>query len=85
MKLINKIKVAIGYCGLRPTINTGVIDRSLDDKQPANSAYGTVSKRIEKLLSWIKDPEVFFSDFLSKPQDELIWRSVAEEYEKESK
>jgi DNA helicase II / ATP-dependent DNA helicase PcrA len=79
----DKIKVAIGYVGLRPTINTGVIDRKLDIKQPAGSAFGTVSKRIERLLSWIKDPEVFFEEFMNKPVDELLWRCVAEEYEKE--
>jgi DNA helicase II / ATP-dependent DNA helicase PcrA len=79
----DKIKVAIGYCGLRPTINTGAIDRKLDMKQPAGSAFGTVSKRIEKLLSWINDPEVFFEEFMSDPVDELLWRSVAEEVEKE--
>jgi len=79
----DKIKVAIGYVGLRPTINTGKIGRKLDDRQPAASAFKTVSKKIEKLLSWIKEPELFFQEFLDKPQNEMIWRSVAEELEKE--
>ncbi len=79
----DKVKVAIGYVGLRGKINMGTVDYKLDDRQPAGSAFGTVSKRIEKLLSWIKDPEIFFQELLDKPVDTLIWRSVAEELVKE--
>ncbi|MBU0758156.1 MAG: ATP-dependent helicase [Nanoarchaeota archaeon] len=79
----DKIQVAIGYVGLRSTINMGRTERRLDMAQPRASAFGTVSKRIEKLLSWINDPEVFFADFMDKPVDELLWRSVAEEAKKE--
>ena len=78
-----RIKVAVGYSALRPSINTGSINRKLDMKQPATRSFGTVSKRIERLLSWIRDPEIFFKEFMDRPKNELIWKSVAEELLKE--
>ena len=81
---IDKIKVAIGYVGLRSTINTGAIDCELDTRQPAPSAFNTFSKRVNLLLSWIQRPEGFFEAFLEDEADDLLWRSVVEEYEKEN-
>ncbi len=80
---LNKIKVAIGFVGLRSTINTGKIGFEFDERQPAKSAFDTFSKRVEKLLSWIEDPENFFHDFIAEEKDELLWRSVVEEYRKD--
>ena len=90
---LDKIKVAIGFVGLRSTINTGKIDFEYDETQPAKSSFDTLSKRVERLLSWIKDPEQFFKDFIAEEKvklrdgksvsDDMIWKSVVEEYNKE--
>lgn len=75
----NKISVAIGFIGLRTTINTGVIGYELDTKQPGKTAFDTFSKRVTKLLGWIKEPETFTKDFLSQEVDDNLWRAVREE------
>ena len=90
---LDKIKVAIGFVGLRSIINTGRIDFEYDEKQPVKSSFDTFSKRVERLLSWIKDPEQFFKDFIAEEKvklrdgtsvsDDMIWKSVVEEYKKE--
>ena len=90
---LDKIEVALGFVGLRSTINTGIIDSEYDKKQPKEKSFDTVSKRVERLLSWIKDPEQFFKDFIAEEKvklrdgksvsDDMIWKSVVEEYKKE--
>jgi len=80
---LKNIMIAIGYIGLRDTINTGQINCELDIKQPVSSSFETVSKEINTLLSWIKMPERFFDDFIKKEVDDMLWRSVAEEYHKQ--
>jgi DNA helicase II / ATP-dependent DNA helicase PcrA len=79
---IENIKVAIGFVGLRTTINTGKIDFKLDDKQPAKSAFDTFTKKVEKMLSWVDDVDVFFEDFIKEKINDNLWRSVVEEYER---
>ncbi len=79
---LKNIKVAIGYAGLRSIINTGKINYELDMKQPVSSTFETISKRINMLLSWIKTPEKFFDDFIKEDVDDMLWRSVAEEFNK---
>ena len=81
---LDKIKVAIGFVGLRSRINTGIIDYKYDKKQPAATAFATVSKRVERLLSWIKDTDQFFKDFIAEEMDDILWKSVVEEYNKEN-
>ncbi len=80
---LDKIKVALGYAGLRGSINTGSLDYELDMKQPASSAFKTFSKRVELLLSWIDDSDRFFRALLDEKADDMLWRSVVEEYRKE--
>ena len=81
---LDKIEVALGFVGLRSTINTGIIDKKYDATPPDESSFDIVSERIERLLSWIKDPEQFFKDFIAEGKDEkYLWRSVVEEYNKE--
>ena len=80
---LDKIEVALGFVGLRSTINTGIINFEYNKKQPKESSFDTVSKRVERLLSWIKDPEQFFKDFIAEEKDDMLWKSVVEEYKKE--
>ncbi len=79
---LDNIKVAIGFVGLRTTINTGRVDYTLDDKQPIKTAFDTFSKKTEKLLSWIKDTSLFFEDFVKEDVQDNLWRSVVGEYKK---
>lgn len=76
----NKIKVAIGYVGLRKTINDGKIDAELDLKQPAPSAFETFSKRLNTFLSWKKDVDLFFRELTEVKEDDPLLRSIIEQY-----
>ena len=79
----NKIKIAIGYCGLINTINDGKIRREFNDKQPAGTAFGTISKKIEKFLAWKNNTEQFFQEIIEEKVDDSLWRSIVEQYERE--
>jgi len=79
---LDKIKVAIGYVGLRRRINDGKIDYELKDLQPAKSAYATVMKRISLFLEWKNNPDKFFEDLKHSKEDETIKRIIIEQYEK---
>ncbi len=77
---MDKIDVAIGFVGLRKTINDGTIDCEFDNKQPAKSAFGTFTKRVNKLLEWRNNPDKFFEDLIEEKVDDDIWRAVVEQY-----
>ncbi|MGY4884448.1 MAG: UvrD-helicase domain-containing protein [Nanobdellota archaeon] len=82
---LDKIKVAICFIGLRRTINTGTIESMFDDKQPAKSAFETFTKKVNKILEWKKNPDLFFKDLMEKEVNEDLWRAVIEQYKKEEK
>lgn len=75
----DKIKVAIGYVGLKNRINDGTIGKELDMKQPVASAFGTMTKKIEKFLGWRHNVDTFFQDIVKEENNDVIWRSVVEE------
>ncbi|MEM3373927.1 MAG: PD-(D/E)XK nuclease family protein [Candidatus Woesearchaeota archaeon] len=78
-----KIKVALGYVGLRTAINTGKIDYYLDERQPQKTAFETLSKKINVILSWINNVDLFFEDFIKTKEDNFLWKSIVEEIKKE--
>ena len=80
---VEKIKVAIAYIGLRKTINDGKIEYNLDDKQPAKTSFDTMQKKLQKFLEWKEDVNKFFSDLMEEETDDVLWRSVVEQYGKE--
>ncbi|MEM3449380.1 MAG: ATP-dependent DNA helicase [Nitrososphaerota archaeon] len=80
---LENIKVAIGYIGLRPTVNLGRIDCSLDDEQPKERSFETVKSHISKLLSWKNDPTSFFSD-LKCTGKYSVCEAILEQYSYES-
>jgi DNA helicase-2/ATP-dependent DNA helicase PcrA len=80
---VEKIKVAIGYVGLRKRINDGVIRQEFDSKQPAGTAFGTITKKLQKFLSWKQDIEKFFADLKEEENDDVLWRSIIEQWELE--
>ncbi len=79
---LDKIKVAIGYIGLRKRINDGTISSKLDDRQPSQSAFTTASTKINQFLQWKNNPETFLEDLIENKKDEVLWRSMVEQVEK---
>jgi len=80
---LDKVNVAVGYCSLRPNINTGCIEYTLDDNAPAKSAFKTFAKKVKKVLEWRNNIDLFFEDLMSKQSDDCLWKSVVEQYMKE--
>ncbi len=80
---LEKVRVAIGFVGLRGTVNMGRIEAELDTRQPANSAFETFKKKVETVLSWRKDPDFFFDQLIEANMDDALWRSIVEQYNKE--
>ena len=80
---IENVKVAIGFIGLRPNINTGEITFQFDDRQPQNKSFDTFSKKVKRLLEWKKDPKSFIVQMSEKEIDDVLWRSIVEQYKHE--
>jgi DNA helicase II / ATP-dependent DNA helicase PcrA len=80
---LEKIKVAIGYVGLRARINDGEIGCLLDDKQPAKSAFETFCKKCNRIIAWKENPDSFLNEFFDEGVDDHIWRSIVEQWERE--
>jgi len=81
----DKINVAIGYIGLRNTINDGKIGAKLDIRQPANTAFDTFSKHMNTFLYWKKDVDLFFKELSEVKEDDVLLRSILEQYNMEIK
>jgi hypothetical protein len=60
-------------------------DNEFDDKQPGKTAFDTFAKRVNKILSWKKNPDLFFEDLIAENVNDDIWRSVVEQYREEKK
>ena len=82
---LDKVNVAVGYIGLRSTINTGRIEYELDNKKPVKKAFETFNKRLTKFLSWKENPNNFFKDLKEEGfTDDPLWRAIIEQYEREN-
>lgn len=80
---LEKINVAIAYIGMRPIVNLGKIECKLDLTQPSKSAFGTFTKKVNKILEWKTNPDLFIQALIEKDCEDLICKSIIEEYEKE--
>jgi hypothetical protein len=78
---LDNIKVALGFVGLRPKINTGEIGYELDKNQPQKNVFQTFIKHVNIILSWRKNPDLFFES-LKNVEDPLI-SALIEQYELE--
>ncbi len=76
---LERIRVAIGFVGFRPTVNLGRVGAELDDMQPGRTAFETFEKRVSRIVEWKKDPEKFLRD-LGEGSDDAICRAVQEEF-----
>ena len=81
---LEHIKVAIGYVGLKKTIDDGIMRTELDKRQPSSSAFNTFSKHVETVLSWKKDINLFFEELKQVKNDDALLRSILEQYESET-
>ncbi|MBR9701834.1 ATP-dependent helicase [Candidatus Pacearchaeota archaeon] len=80
----NKIKIAIGYVGLRANINLGVTDKKLDNAQPRATAIKTLTKKVEKIIEWKEDPDKYIEEFsCENTGDDKLWLAICEQMEKE--
>lgn len=79
-----KIKVAIAFIGLRTKINLGRIETALDEAQPRATAFTTFQNHANAVLAWKKDPELLLKQLAAMDCDELLWKSIAEQYRKET-
>ncbi|MBU1197045.1 ATP-dependent helicase [Candidatus Micrarchaeota archaeon] len=81
---LENIKVEIGFIGLRKKINLGVIETKLDAAQPRASAFTTFQKHANAVLAWKRDPELLLKQLAQKESDELLWKSIVEQYQREA-
>ncbi|MBS7633644.1 ATP-dependent helicase [Candidatus Bathyarchaeota archaeon] len=80
---LDKIKIAVAYIGLRTIVNLGKIDCKLDTSQPARTAFETFTKKVNKILEWKKNPELFIQALIEKDCEHLVCKAILEEYRKE--
>jgi DNA helicase II / ATP-dependent DNA helicase PcrA len=80
---LENINVAIGYVGLKKTINDGTIRTMLDKKQPSTTAVNTFEKHVQTILTWKNNIDLFFKELEQTKQDDVLLRSILEQYQKE--
>ncbi|HMA83781.1 MAG TPA: ATP-dependent DNA helicase [Candidatus Thermoplasmatota archaeon] len=80
---LENINVAIGYVGLKKTINDGTIGTMLDKKQPSTTAVNTFEKHVQTILTWKNNIDLFFKQLEQTKQDDVLLRSILEQYQKE--
>ena len=78
-----KIKVNIGYIGLRNKINDGKTYKELNNLQPRSSAFETTTKKINKILSWRNNTDQFFEELKQSKRPDNLLKSIIEQYGKE--
>ena len=78
------VKVGIGYVSLRDRIDTGRFDCLFDNNQPRKTAFDTFCKKVSRILSWKQDPYLFFEELINEAKhDDVLWRSIVEQYDSE--
>jgi DNA helicase-2/ATP-dependent DNA helicase PcrA len=81
----DKVKIAIGFVGLRGVVYTGKVGALLDDKQPQRTAFDTFSKKVNTILEWKKELNLFFDKLIDENKvDDVLWRSIVETYRAET-
>jgi DNA helicase II / ATP-dependent DNA helicase PcrA len=78
-----KIKVVIGFIGLREVINDGNMYSSLDDAQPQKKVFETLQKHFQKFLEWKANPQVFMEELSKTKINDPLIRAVIEQYKLE--
>jgi DNA helicase-2/ATP-dependent DNA helicase PcrA len=74
-----KISVAIAFIGLRENLNDGTINYNYDSAQPRTTAINTITKQIETIISWKKNPQLFINELKKSTEDTVLIRMVKEQ------
>ena len=76
------VDVGIAFIGLRPTVNTGNIDYELDLKKPRKNVFNTFLKKVNKILEWKNEPDLFLKELseMKTKTNERLWKSVVDQY-----
>ena len=80
------VDVGIAFIGLRTSVNTGFVDCELDLKKPGKNVFNTFLKRVEKIIEWKNDPDLFLKE-LSEEKVKIntrLWQSVVDQYRTEA-
>lgn len=75
-----KIKVMIGFVGLREVINDGKVYSAIDPAQPKQNVFETLQKHFQKFLEWKADPKVFLEELSKTKANDPLIRAVIEQY-----
>jgi DNA helicase-2/ATP-dependent DNA helicase PcrA len=76
----DKIKVSIGYVGLRANINLGVTNKKIDNSQPKAIALKTLSSHVGKIIGWKEDPEKYLEEFSCENiGEDRLWLAICEQ------
>ena len=79
----SKIKVMIGFIGLRQVINDGRVYSSMDDAQPRQKVFETLQAHFQKFLDWKSNPDAFLEELSQTKADDPLIRAVIEQYRSE--
>ena len=79
----SKIKVMIGFIGLRRVINDGRVYSSMDDAQPKQKVFETLQAHFQKFLDWKSNPDAFLEELSQTRADDPLIRAVIEQYRSE--
>jgi len=76
------VDVGIAFIGLRPSVNTGFVDCELNLKKPGKNVFNTFLKRVNKIIEWKNDPDLFLKELSEEKvkTNERLWRSVVDQY-----
>ncbi len=78
-----RIKVAIGFIGLRQVINNQRVYSEIDKMQPKANVYETLQKHFKKFLEWKKNPDIFLDELSKTKANDPLIRAVIEQYKLE--
>ncbi|BCS91064.1 MAG: ATP-dependent DNA helicase Rep [Candidatus Micrarchaeota archaeon] len=67
-----KIRMFIAYVGLSGKINTGTLKSELVEVKPSERLEKTFIERLNKLLEYKKDPDIFIEELKSCKSDEIL-------------
>ena len=77
---LEKIKIVIGFIGLREVINDGNVYSEMDSAQPKPKVFETLQGHFKKFLEWKADPKLFLEELSKSKVDDPLIRAVIEQY-----
>lgn len=75
-----RIKVAIGFIGLRQVINNHEVYSQIDNTQPKQTVFKTLQDHFQKFLEWKNNPDRFLEELSNTKANDPLIRAVIEQY-----